>query len=605
MAYASVSVLSSRTATVQRAASVIHRSLGKHAVRARLPCGCSTHHHTCKKHAVTTARAGRQGPGMPSTGASVQGLAPSVRRARRVASVVRASSAAGEVEESAQGFLGDQDQQKTVYGILAVVWGTIAAAKLFATRQFFDYVFGHAVTNPHVGLLGLQRLAGFSTLAPAVAAYTLARAAKKGRLESETSKRQNLGLAVAGILTLFYLWKTPATVLEPFWQKLAAGLATTTAIVGAVVYGQTSRHKLSLTKIAEGFGTSVANLFSPKNTNAAIYSLLSAGLGVYSLVLLFGSHELAAQWLVLGNDQVSLYLQREIGLSTFLAAIQTYCLKDAADKYKMDGTTYKTLNLSLAAIAAGNASSLWWAVSAASIVTWTTQSYARMVFLALQIITYAYNWIESDREESDDFNRLNDVDPQSELTLRPSPKSDIFSFDISGRTTRNVVDFSISNKTFQAGFHSGELPAPPARKIAIVTCMDARMHPEQFLGLRFGDAHVIRNAGGRISDDALRSLVVSQRMLGTEEVVVIHHTQCGMMTLQNEAVYESVEKRLGREAREHIHDKDYMPIGTDLVASVKRDVQVVKDYPAIPNDTPVHGFIYDVTDGSLKPVVSD
>ncbi len=72
------------------------------------------------------------------------------------------------------GFLGSQDQQKTVYGILAVIWGTIAAAKLFATRQFFDYVFGHAITNPHVGFLGLQRLAGFSTLAPAVAAYTLA-----------------------------------------------------------------------------------------------------------------------------------------------------------------------------------------------------------------------------------------------------------------------------------------------------------------------------------------------------------------------------------------------------------------------------------------------
>ena len=94
-------------------------------------------------------------------------------------------------------------------------------------------------------------------------------------------------------------------------------------------------------------------------------------------------------------------------------------------------------------------------------------------------------------------------------------------------TTRNMVDFSKANGNFQGDFHSGDLPAPPARKIAIVTCMDARMHPEAFLGLRFGDAHVIRNAGGRISQDALRSLVVSQRMLGTEEVVVIHHTQCG------------------------------------------------------------------------------
>ena len=150
------------------------------------------------------------------------------------------------------------------------------------------------------------------------------------------------------------------------------------------------------------------------------------------------------------------------------------------------------------------------------------------------------SWIESDRDESGDYQGFGNlkedvhhdaVDPGSKLPS-PSftPKQDRFSFDVSGRTTRNMVDFSMSNKDFQYDFHSGDLPAPPARKIAIVTCMDARMHPEKFLGLRFGDAHVIRNAGGRISEDALRSLVVSQRMLGTEEVVVIHHTQCGKFT---------------------------------------------------------------------------
>lgn len=140
------------------------------------------------------------------------------------------------------------------------------------------------------------------------------------------------------------------------------------------------------------------------------------------------------------------------------------------------------------------------------------------------------SWIEGDRDESEDYSTMKHaIDIQSQLPIRPPPKSDIFSFDISGSTTRNMVDFSISNKGFQSDFHSGELGAPPARKIAIVTCMDARMHPEAFLGLRFGDAHVIRNAGGRISDDALRSLVVSQRMLGTEEVVVIHHTECGKL----------------------------------------------------------------------------
>lgn len=517
--------------------------------------------------------------------------------------VVHASSAEAQVEDSAQGFLGTADQQKTAYGILAIVWGAIAAAKIIATQQFFDHVFGAAVTNPHVGLLGLQRLAGFSSLAPAVAAYTLVKAAKGGHLDAANYLRQNLALAVTGVVTLFYLWKTPATVLEPFYQKLAAGLAATTAIVGGAVYSQSSGHQFSVTKIAEGLGSSLADLFSPKNTNAAMYSLLTAGLGVYSLVLLFGSHELAAQWLVLGSGEVSLYLQREIGLSAFLAAVQTYCLKDAADKQEMDRPTSKNLNFCLAAIAAGNASALWWAVNAANLVTWTTQSYARMAFLALQVITYAYNWIEGDRDESEDYSTMKHaIDIQSQLPIRPPPKSDIFSFDISGSTTRNMVDFSISNKGFQSDFHSGELGAPPARKIAIVTCMDARMHPEAFLGLRFGDAHVIRNAGGRISDDALRSLVVSQRMLGTEEVVVIHHTECGMMTLQNEAVYEKVMERLGPEAHEHVEGLDFMPIGTDLHASVKRDVQIVKEYKAIPNDTPVHGFIYDVKNGSLLPV---
>ena len=93
------------------------------------------------------------------------------------------------------------------------------------------------------------------------------------------------------------------------------------------------------------------------------------------------------------------------------------------------------------------------------------------------------------------------------------------------------MDFKEANEDFQDDFTAGDLPAPPSRKLAVVTCMDARLHPENFMGFGFGDAHMIRNAGGRVSDDALRSLVISQRMLGTEEVVVIHHTQCGKATM--------------------------------------------------------------------------
>lgn len=94
-------------------------------------------------------------------------------------------------------------------------------------------------------------------------------------------------------------------------------------------------------------------------------------------------------------------------------------------------------------------------------------------------------------------------------------------------TTKNIDDFTGANERFKDIFSHGHLPAPPRRKVAIVTCMDARIHPEKILGLAIGDAHVIRNAGGRVSGDALRSLVISQRALGTEEVIVIHHTKCG------------------------------------------------------------------------------
>ncbi len=99
-----------------------------------------------------------------------------------------------------------------------------------------------------------------------------------------------------------------------------------------------------------------------------------------------------------------------------------------------------------------------------------------------------------------------------------------------------------ANKQFASSFAKGGLPMPPARAVAILTCMDARLHPEQFCGLDFGDAHVIRNAGGRASDDAVRSLVISQRLLGTDEIIVIHHTDCGMLTFSNEQLVAKITK---------------------------------------------------------------
>lgn len=154
------------------------------------------------------------------------------------------------------------------------------------------------------------------------------------------------------------------------------------------------------------------------------------------------------------------------------------------------------------------------------------------------------------------------------------------------------------NKAYQQGFAEGGLPMPPARKVAVLTCMDARLHPERFLGLEVGDAHVIRNAGGRASDDALRSLIISEQLLGTEEIVVIHHTDCGMLTFGNDYLKAKLEAELGVDAQ----TMDFLPFA-DLEQSVRDDVQFLRDSPFIPEGITITGAIYDVTNGKLTHIV--
>jgi carbonic anhydrase len=153
-----------------------------------------------------------------------------------------------------------------------------------------------------------------------------------------------------------------------------------------------------------------------------------------------------------------------------------------------------------------------------------------------------------------------------------------------------------NNESYAANFDKGELPLPPGKQVAVVACMDARLIPTRALGLNEGDAHVIRNAGGR-AQDALRSLVISQRLLGTKEVLVIHHTDCGMLTFSNDDLYAKVQEDLGADAS----DIDFLPF-PDLEQSVRDDVQFLKDSPLIPDDISVRGFVYDVKDGKVTEV---
>ncbi len=165
----------------------------------------------------------------------------------------------------------------------------------------------------------------------------------------------------------------------------------------------------------------------------------------------------------------------------------------------------------------------------------------------------------------------------------------------------SVIDEVVkANERYAANFNLGNLPMPPGRKLAVVACMDARVTVEELLGLKTGDAHIIRNAGGVVTDDELRSLIISHHLLDTQEFMLIHHTDCGMLTFKDEELRGRLQEQSGTDtvAPEHFH-----PFA-DLAEDVRRQVQKVKSHPWIPNHIPVRGFIFDVKTGRLEEVAT-
>jgi carbonic anhydrase len=161
----------------------------------------------------------------------------------------------------------------------------------------------------------------------------------------------------------------------------------------------------------------------------------------------------------------------------------------------------------------------------------------------------------------------------------------------------SVTDELLKNaEAYAASFDKGDLPLPPARRIAIVACMDARLNPYGLLGLHEGDAHVIRNAGGVITDDEIRSLAISQRLLGTEEIVLIHHTDCGMLTFTDDEFKRGVQDDVG------IKPEWAAEAFPDVDEDVRQSLARIHASPFIPNKDSVRGFVYQVEDGRLREV---
>ncbi len=157
-----------------------------------------------------------------------------------------------------------------------------------------------------------------------------------------------------------------------------------------------------------------------------------------------------------------------------------------------------------------------------------------------------------------------------------------------------------ANEQYARNFNLGHLPMPPARKLAVLACMDARLTVEQALGLKTGDAHVIRNAGGIVTEDALRSLLISHYLLGTQEFLIVNHTDCGMLTFKDEELSARLEKETGTAVVAPVHFHAF----ADLEANVRRQIERLRSHPWIPKQVVVRGFIYDVRTGSLREVQS-
>ena len=158
-------------------------------------------------------------------------------------------------------------------------------------------------------------------------------------------------------------------------------------------------------------------------------------------------------------------------------------------------------------------------------------------------------------------------------------------------------NFMKANQAYVDLHGTSHLPIKPKTKVAIVTCMDSRLHVAQALGLALGDAHILRNAGGRVTEDMIRSLVISQQQMGTREIVVLHHTDCGAQTFKNEEFAAFLNQELGV----NVSGQDFLPF-TDVEESVREDVALLRQSPLIPDDVEISGAVYDVATGRMTVV---
>ena len=161
----------------------------------------------------------------------------------------------------------------------------------------------------------------------------------------------------------------------------------------------------------------------------------------------------------------------------------------------------------------------------------------------------------------------------------------------------DIKSIILENEKYAENFTGGNLPPHPSKKIAVLTCMDARISINEILGLKIGEAHIIRNAGGIVTDDALRSLIVSHELLGTETIIIINHTECGMATFKD----EDLQKRISEKYKSNASDIIFHSFA-DIEENVRNQIRKIRSSPFLSNISSIHGFVYDIRTGKIREV---
>eukprot|EP00891_Asterochloris_glomerata_P007681 jgi/Astpho2/7681/Aster-02563 len=300
---------------------------------------------------------------------------------------------ARDVEKEAEGFLAHKGQQKLGYQVLALLWSAAAIAGVFFTPQYLEWTLG---SGAGAALALNQRIVAAAHIPIATALYSLQAAAQARRLDRDTYKRLNLGLVSSGVLLLIFTWKMP-NILSQAYQRAVLSVAAATAAVCGIIYHQVSGFDIS--RIVDGVADSAKNLGKWDNSKGLMYAVLTAGFSFYSAVTLFGAYGAVSKWVGIAGGEATNVLTRQLGALLVTSAAILYNLKNAADRGRLGGSTFKNLNLGVASFGAAALTATLYVYQFSQQLAWSKPLLVRTVILGLAALTCLAGYTDAGEDD--------------------------------------------------------------------------------------------------------------------------------------------------------------------------------------------------------------